>query len=213
LAARQTRPNVGAARIGARCVLWYNGFKNQIKEEPGMKVLVSACLLGMACRYDGRSKQNEEVIGLQKKHTLIPFCPEIYGGLPTPREPSEIREGRVYAKSGTDVTPQFEKGAAEALRLCRTLGCECALLQDKSPSCGCGWVHDGNFADGLVEGDGLTTKRLKMNGVRVVPASRAGEIADRAECPCTTKCHRHGDCDACRAHHAGRRKPPFCDRG
>ena len=141
-----------------------------------MKVLVSACLLGMACRYDGHTKENTAVIRLQSEHTLIPFCPEIYGGLPTPREPSEIQEGRVFAKSGADVTAQFQKGADEALHLCQTLGCECALLQDKSPSCGCGLIHDGHFGEGLVEGDGLTTKPLKANGVRVLPASKIAEI-------------------------------------
>jgi len=177
-----------------------------------MKVLVSACLLGMACRYDGHTKENSEVIQLQKKHTLIPFCPEIYGGLPTPREPSEIREGRVYSKSGADVTAQFEKGAKEALRLCRTLGCECALLQDKSPSCGCGLIHNGHFDGGLVEGDGLTTRQLKANGVRVLPASKIAEIENLPSCPCTAKCHRHGDCEACRKHHAGRHNPPSCER-
>ena len=120
-----------------------------------MKVLVSACLLGMACRYDGRTKENADVIRLAKRYTLIPYCPEIYGGLATPREPSEIRDGRVYTKSGVDVTAQFEKGAAEGLRLCRSLGCDCALLQDQSPSCGCGVIHDGTFGEGLVEGDGV----------------------------------------------------------
>jgi len=174
-----------------------------------MKVLVSACLLGVACRYDGHSKQNMDVLRLSQKHTLIPYCPEIYGGLPTPREPSEIREGRVYTKSGIDVTEPFKKGATEALLLCKTLGCECALLQDKSPSCGCGVIHDGTFGDGLVEGDGFTTQLLKENSIRVLPASRALELL---ECPCPKKCSRHGNCDACHIHHRDRRKPPFCER-
>lgn len=174
-----------------------------------MKVFVSACLLGIACRYDGHSKENADVLRLAKTHTLIPYCPEVYGGLSTPREPSEIREGRVYAKSGVEVTAQFEKGAAEGLRMFRTLGCECALLQDKSPSCGCGVIHDGTFGEGLVEGDGLTTRLLKENGIRVLPASRVGELL---ECACPEKCHRHGNCDACHEHHRGRRKPPFCER-
>ena len=174
-----------------------------------MKILVSACLLGVACRYDSRSKENPSVLALAGTHTLVPYCPEVYGGLPTPREPSEIRDGRVVSRTGTDVTAQFEKGAQEALRVCRALGCDCALLQDKSPSCGCGVIHDGNFGEGLVEGDGLTTALLKANGIRVVPASCVGELA---ACPCLKKCRRHGDCDACRKHHNGRGKPPFCER-
>lgn len=121
-----------------------------------MKILVSACLLGIYCRYDGSSKTNEAIKLLSERHTLIPFCPEIYGGLPTPREPSEIREGRVYTRSGRDVTAEYEKGAAEALNVARMLGCDCAILQDRSPSCGIDIVHNGLFDGGLVEGDGAS---------------------------------------------------------
>ena len=174
-----------------------------------MNVLVSACLLGMGCRYDGKSKENPDVLALRKTHTLIPFCPEIYGGLATPREPSEIRDGRVITRSGGDVTEAFRRGAAEAQRLCEALNCSCALLQDRSPSCGCGLIHDGTFTDGLVEGDGLTTARLREHGVRVLPASRAAELAG---CPCPEACRRHDDCDACRRHHNHGKRPPFCER-
>jgi uncharacterized protein YbbK (DUF523 family) len=141
-----------------------------------VKVLVSACLLGLACRYDGGAATDETVTELTGEHTLVPFCPEIYGGLPTPREPAEIRGGRVVTRSGADVTEAYEKGAREALRVARTLGCECALLQDRSPSCGCGIIHDGSFTGALVPGDGVTAKLLGANGVRVLPASRAGEL-------------------------------------
>ena len=142
-----------------------------------MKILVSACLLGMACRYDGRANQNEAILHLMQNHTLIPFCPEIYGGLPIPRESSEIRNGRVVTKCGLDVTDAFEKGAQEALLLSQLLGIRCAVLQDRSPSCGYGEIHDGTFtADGLVPGDGLTTHLLKANGIRVLPASRVQEL-------------------------------------
>lgn len=142
-----------------------------------MNVLVSACLLGMGCRYDGNAKENPGVLALTQTHSLIPFCPEIYGGLATPREPCEIRDGRVVTQSGLDMTEAFRRGAAEALRLCETLGCGCALLQDRSPSCGCGRIHDGTFTGGLTQGDGLTAALLKENGVRVLPASRAAELA------------------------------------
>ncbi len=174
-----------------------------------MRILVSACLLGSACRYDGTAAQNGAVVALGSAHTLIPFCPEIYGGLPTPREPAEIRDGLVLTRSGADVTAAYAKGAAEALRLCRLLGCGCAVLQDRSPSCGCGLVHDGSFTGTLTKGDGLTAKLLKKHGIRVVPAGLASEALD---CPCPEKCRRHGSCEACRARHAGRSKPPFCER-
>lgn len=141
-----------------------------------MKILVSACLLGMVCRYDGRSKENAAVLALADRHTLVPCCPEVYGGLPIPREPSEIRNGRVYARSGLDVTAAFEKGAQETLRLVQILGCDCALMQDQSPSCGCGLIHDGSFTDALVAGDGLTVKLLKENDIPVLPASRVEEL-------------------------------------
>lgn len=174
-----------------------------------MKILVSACLLGLSCRYDGCSKENPAAVALAGRHTLIPFCPEVYGGLATPREPSEIRDGRVVTRSGAEVTSQFERGAREALRIAQLLGCACALLQDRSPSCGVGLIHDGTFTGGLTEGDGLTAALLRAHGVRVIPASRLAELT---ACPCPKRCRRHNDCDACRAHHAGRRHPPYCER-
>ena len=97
-----------------------------------MNILVSACLLGCACRYDGASKPCENVLSLAKKHTLIPFCPEVYGGLPTPRPPSEIRNGRVINSEGKDVTNEYEKGAKEALRIAKLFGCKAAVLKASS---------------------------------------------------------------------------------
>jgi len=141
-----------------------------------MKILVSACLLGVSCRYDGAEKLNECVAELAKKHELVPFCPEIYGGLATPREPAEIVGGRVMTKSGKDVTTEYEKGAQMALKMAQMLGCECAVLQDRSPSCGIGTIHNGLYDGGLIEGDGRTAELLRKHGLRLVPASRANEI-------------------------------------
>ena len=129
-----------------------------------MRILVSACLLGIRCRYNGEAKGNEDVMRLAKEHELIPFCPEIYGGLPTPREPSEIRDGRVYARTGKDVTEQFRIGAEEAVKAARATGCELAILQDRSPSCGVGTVHNGLFDGGLVPGDGVAAALLRESG-------------------------------------------------
>lgn len=141
-----------------------------------MKILVSACLLGIFCRYNGETRLNEDVLRLAEKHQLTPFCPEIYGGLPTPREPSEICEGRVITPSGKDVTKEYEIGAQEAVKLARLLKCDVAILQDRSPSCGCGTIHNGLFDGGLVDGDGVTAKMLKEAGVRVYKASEAASL-------------------------------------
>lgn len=132
------------------------------------KVLVSACLLGVCCRYDGRSVPCEEVISLSEKYELIPFCPEIYGGLPTPRIPSERVGDRVVMKDGTDVTENYARGAAEALRLARLLGAKLAVLKEKSPSCGSALIYDGSFTGSLKEGEGVTAELLRREGIRVI---------------------------------------------
>ncbi len=131
-------------------------------------VLVSACLLGLSCRYDGCSKPCEKVLKLAESRTLIPFCPEIFGGLPTPRPPAECRDGRVINCRGADVTAAYRKGAAEALRLCRILGCKTAVLKAKSPACGCGRIYDGSFSGHLTAGDGIAAALLKENGIAVL---------------------------------------------
>ena len=143
-----------------------------------MKILVSACLLGIRCRYNGLAKTDEAILRLAEKHTLIPFCPEIYGGLSTPREPSEMRDGRVYARTGEDVTTQFQIGAEEAVKAAHITGCELAILQDRSPSCGAGMIHNGLFDGGLVPGDGVAADLLRKSGICVIPASVALDFPD-----------------------------------
>ena len=133
-----------------------------------MRILVSACLLGVCCRYDGNSKPCQAVMDLAKEHELIPVCPEQLGGLPTPRPPAEIQGGRVINREGRDVTAQYQKGAEEAARLVRLLGCDCAILKARSPSCGSGQVYDGSFSGTLVPGDGIAAGTLKTLGVRVI---------------------------------------------
>lgn len=132
-----------------------------------MNILVSACLLGCACRYDGKSKPCGEVISLKEKHNLIPVCPEIMGGLATPRMPSEIRDGIVINSEGKDNTARFEKGAREALRLCGIFGCTAVVLKSKSPSCGFGEIYDGTFTGKTVCGNGVTARLLYENGVEI----------------------------------------------
>ena len=130
-------------------------------------ILVSACLLGVSCRYDGKSKPNENVIALKDRYNIIPVCPEIMGGLPTPRKASEIQGCQVVMGDGTNVTKEYRKGAEEVLRLCRLFECKRAVLKEKSPSCGCGKVYDGTFSGKLIDGNGITAKLLIENGIEV----------------------------------------------
>ena len=132
-----------------------------------MKFLVSSCLLGCACRYDGKSKAHPAVLSLMEAHTLIPVCPEIYGGLPTPRPPSEIVGERVVNSLGGDVTDAYVRGAKETLRLAKQSGCKAAILKAKSPSCGKGKIYDGSFSGLLRDGDGVTAALLAENGIAV----------------------------------------------
>lgn len=133
-----------------------------------MKILVSACLLGTECRYDGSGGINESVLELSDKYQLIPVCPEQLGGLPTPRKPAEISNGLVIDRDGLDVTAQFRKGAEEVLKLGKLFHCSHAILKSRSPSCGCGKVYDGTFTGNLISGDGLTTELLIQNGIKVI---------------------------------------------
>ena len=141
-------------------------------------ILVSACLLGVACRYDGKRKPNEAVIALKEKYNLIPVCPEIMGGLPTPRLPSEIRGETVIMENGEDVTDKYSKGAEETLRLARLFGCGKAVLKEKSPSCGSGRIYDGTFSKTLTEGNGVTVGMLLANGIRVAGETEIDALSD-----------------------------------
>ncbi len=131
------------------------------------KLLISACLLGVPCRYDGKGKPAASIERLREKYELIPVCPEQLGGLPTPRNPSERIGGRVVMEDGTDVTAQYQKGARAALELCLREGCVAAVLKERSPSCGSGEIYDGTFTRSLVAGDGVTAELLKKNGIKV----------------------------------------------
>ena len=131
------------------------------------KVLVSLCLLGAGCRYDGKGNQ-VDLSALMARAELIPVCPEQLGGLPTPRPPAEIQNGQVVSRTGDDVTAAYRRGAEQTLRLCRLTGCSAAVLKANSPSCGCGQVHDGSFSGALVPGSGITAQLLKDHGVRVL---------------------------------------------
>lgn len=132
-----------------------------------MKLLISACLLGLPCRYDGASKPQPWVQALAARHQLVPVCPEQLGGLPTPRAPSERQGEQVMSGAGEDVTAQYRRGAECALALCRLLDCGAAILKERSPSCGHGEIYDGSFSGTLTAGDGVTAELLLQNGIPV----------------------------------------------
>ena len=141
-----------------------------------MNILVSACLLGVHCRYDGNGVLQEELKTLSKEHNLIPVCPEIYGGLATPRDPAERIGNRIVTKTGQDVTAQYTKGAQEILQLCKFYDCHYAILKERSPSCGYGRIYDGTFGGKLVEGNGITAQLLSEHGVVIYGESRINEL-------------------------------------
>ncbi|PNV63912.1 purine-nucleoside phosphorylase [Clostridium sp. chh4-2] len=132
-----------------------------------MNILVSACLLGVQCRYDGTGALTEGIKKLMEEHTLIPVCPEIMGGLATPRDPAERSGDKVVTKNGADVTENYQKGAMETLKLAKLYQCSCAVLKERSPSCGCGRIYDGSFSRKLVDGNGMTAELLLKNGIQV----------------------------------------------
>lgn len=142
------------------------------------QLLISLCLLGEPCRYDGKSvpMKSETIEALKEKFVLVPVCPEQEGGLPTPRIPAEIKEDKVVRRDGIDVTAEYKKGAEAALSLCRAQGIKIALMKAKSPSCGAGRIYDGTFSGTLTEGDGITAKLLSENGIRVYTENELNKL-------------------------------------
>jgi len=145
-----------------------------------MKVLVSACLLGVNCRYNGIPKKDGAVRALLSGEgiTLIPVCPEQLGGLSTPRTPSEQKGDGVVSSEGEDRTEAFLRGAEETLRIAKLYGCEAALLKERSPSCGNKEVYDGSFTGTVVPGEGVTAELLRENGVKVFGESELSEFLE-----------------------------------
>ena len=132
------------------------------------KILVSACLLGVNCKYDGGNNASNEIDEFLKNYEIIPICPEIMGGLSTPRSASEVINNKVINKDGVDVTEQYIKGAKECLFLAQKYNVKKALLKKKSPSCGFGQIYDGTFSHTLIDGNGITAELLKKNGIEII---------------------------------------------
>lgn len=143
-------------------------------------LLISACLIGSNCKYSGGTNKldDAQLSALRKKYKLFPVCPEVSGGLSTPRDPSEQFNGRVYSCSGEDVTDEFEKGAQTALKLCRRFAIDTALMKQSSPSCGSKTVYDGTFSHTLIEGNGITVELLKKEGINVMSENNINEVME-----------------------------------
>ncbi len=139
-------------------------------------VLISACLLGIPCRYDGKSKRNVKLGELAARCNFIPVCPECLGGLPTPRVPSERVGDKVLMRDGRDVTENFKNGAKQAYNTAVENGCRVALLKERSPSCGCGEIYDGSFTGVLTSGDGVCAELLKKCGIAVFGENKISEL-------------------------------------
>lgn len=134
--------------------------------------IVSSCLAGINCRYDGKSNENKTVVDLMKKGEALIVCPEQLAGLTTPRSSCEIvidenGQKKVLNKEGQDLTEEFIKGAEKVLGIAKIIGAQKAILKAKSPSCGCGCIYDGTFSGTLKEGNGLTAELLMQNGIEV----------------------------------------------
>jgi uncharacterized protein YbbK (DUF523 family) len=144
-----------------------------------VRVLVSACLLGQPVRYDGQSKGivSDWLSALGAEGRVLAFCPEVAGGLPTPRPPAERQDERVVTASGLDVTTEFERGAELALALCQAQGIRFALLKEGSPSCGSGRIYNGHFEGVSVVGEGKTTALLRRHGIAVFSEDQLAELA------------------------------------
>jgi len=143
--------------------------------------MVSSCLAGINCRYDGGNNRVEEIAKMVAEGKAIPVCPEVFGGLPIPRGCCEIvvdekGERRIKTKDGNDYTKEFEDGARKTLEIARVLDIDTAILQQRSPSCGYGKIYDGSFSGKLIEGNGFATDLFSANGIKVYNDQNYKEI-------------------------------------
>ena len=140
------------------------------------KLLISACLIGENCKYNGGNNHIEQLDKLIEKFDLVPVCPEQLGGLPTPRNPSEIKEGRVVNTLGTDVTDAFCIGAENTLKIALENNCKLCLLKERSPSCGANFIYSGDFSGTVIKGSGFTASLLRENGFEIFTEEEIYEL-------------------------------------
>lgn len=147
-----------------------------------MNILVSACLLGFDIKYNGTNNahclDSSKFERLKKMANIIPFCPEIYGGLTTPRSPCEISGEQVLSKDNEDKTAPYKKGAAQALIAAKMFNCKYALLKENSPSCGSDQIYDGTFSHTLIKGSGITASLFLENGIKIFGESRLDDLIE-----------------------------------
>lgn len=148
-----------------------------------MRLIVSKCLLGENCKYSGGNNYNEAVVRFCENHEVIGICPECFGGLPTPRKPSEIRlcneKKTVFSSDGKEVTEQFENGAEMALQLAKETDAELCILKESSPSCGVNNIYDGTFSGVKVSGMGISAELLAAHGFKVVSEYDIQQLAKK----------------------------------
>ena len=142
------------------------------------KVLISACLAGINCKFNGENNLLDSGIldEISKRYHLLFVCPEVFGGLSMPREPAEMKEGIVVTKTAKDVSENFKFGAEICLKIAKLNGCKKAILKARSPSCGSGQIYDGSFSKKLIFGDGVAAKLLKENGILVFSEDEIGRL-------------------------------------
>ena len=141
-------------------------------------LLISACLLGVNCKYNGGNNAlaAKIIAALEERYCLVPVCPERDGGLPTPRVPCERQGDRVLTRTGEDVTEAFRRGADLALEAAREKGCRRALLKERSPSCGSDRIYDGSFTGTMIPGDGVAAQTLKENGLAIIGETEVNSL-------------------------------------
>ncbi len=139
-------------------------------------ILISACLIGVPCRYDGESRSYPELEKLKEKYNLIPICPEVLGGLPVPRTASERQGEKVVNAKGEDVTENYKKGATASYELAQKYNCKIAVMKEKSPACATHMIYDGSFSRKLVFGLGVCAEHLKKKGLTVISEDEAAKL-------------------------------------
>ena len=133
-----------------------------------MKILVSACLMGDNCKYNGGNNLNQKLVDFLKTHDVVKVCPEVLGGLPTPRTPAEIQKGQVINREGKNVTKEFERGAQRAFEIVQKEKPDLIILQSRSPSCGIKQIYDGTFSGRKIDGQGLFAALCIKAGCKVL---------------------------------------------
>lgn len=141
---------------------------SEVQEKTNMKIMVSACLLGENCKYSGGNNYSEKVMKYIEGHEVVPVCPEVLGGLPTPRTPAEIVDNIVMNQDGVCVDAEFRKGARLALQMAKEQQVELVILQSRSPSCGTKQIYDGTFSKKLIPGQGVFAELLSENNIKTL---------------------------------------------